>query len=177
MRDLSNKIEKSLKNLARLVGINVKYGWKTELAKWYGIESNRLSTWIKRNRIPKAHLIKIAEKGYPENHWHLTEDDHHTPEATPDTDLETSAQPESADDLEAYYQKLVSDIMASGQTSIIAAIGAVLEACHSKLGSEDKIKMLETQLRDKEKELAKTRFEVEAEKKTPANPGLTGDGY
>jgi len=68
MKELSY-IEKSLANLARLLGFNPDhYGWKTKLAEWFGVDTGMLSNWIKRG-IPKARLESTVKRGYPPETW------------------------------------------------------------------------------------------------------------
>jgi len=68
MKLLSNN-ENSFANLARLIEINPdRYGWKTELAKWFGVKTFILSNWIRRGP-PKRVIETIVKKGYPVDRW------------------------------------------------------------------------------------------------------------
>jgi len=79
MQHFANKIENSLSQLAKLLGIPIKLGWKTELSKWIGIKRVLLATWIYRNDIPKKRLTEITNKGYPPEMWMIHEDEKKTP--------------------------------------------------------------------------------------------------
>jgi len=75
MQHFANKIEKSLIQLAKLLGIPIKLGWKTELSKWIGIKRVLLATWIHRDNIPKKRLAEIENKGYPPEKWMIYEEE------------------------------------------------------------------------------------------------------
>jgi len=66
--------EKSLEQLARLLNISTTHGWKSRLAKWFGVEKAIFSNWLKRG-IPKKVLKDLKEKGYPPEKWLTTEPD------------------------------------------------------------------------------------------------------
>ena len=67
MKELSNT-EKSLQNLAVLLGIEIKYGWKSKLASWLDVDSAIFANWLKRG-LPKKVIQSIEEKGYPLYKW------------------------------------------------------------------------------------------------------------
>lgn len=47
----------------------MRKGWKKRLAESLGFTLGNVSTWISRDKIPNAIVVKIAEKGYPPEKW------------------------------------------------------------------------------------------------------------
>ena len=74
MRTSQNNIEKSLHSLAFLIGIELKRGWKTELAKWFGVPLSLLSNWINRNALPKERMKYIEDCEYSREQWYIEEE-------------------------------------------------------------------------------------------------------
>jgi hypothetical protein len=59
----------SLQNLAHLIGIELKRGWRTRLADWLGVKLRLTSNWISRYNIPEKEIIKIEKRGFPREKW------------------------------------------------------------------------------------------------------------
>ncbi|MCK5505440.1 MAG: hypothetical protein KAJ10_09770 [Thermodesulfovibrionia bacterium] len=77
MQTSQNNIEKSLHSLAFLIGIELRRGWKTELAGWFGVPLSLLSNWINRNALPKERMKYIEDREYSREQWY---DDTHKPD-------------------------------------------------------------------------------------------------
>jgi len=69
MMYIANKCEKSLIELAKLLNIRIFHGWKKELGNKLGVNPLLLTTWIRRNDIPKKRRDQIARDGIPEEKW------------------------------------------------------------------------------------------------------------
>lgn len=66
---MQKKNELALSELAKLVGIPLKTGWKTRLSEWFDIDLSLLSNWITRG-IPKYRIKEVRKKGYPVEQWY-----------------------------------------------------------------------------------------------------------
>ena len=75
MSILTKKTEKSLAQLARLLGFDVKRGWRTRLAEHFGVELGVISTWITRDKISKYGINKAKKLGHPPETWLIKEDE------------------------------------------------------------------------------------------------------
>ena len=74
MEHFQNNSEKSLSQLADLLEIEIKRGWKQKLANWFGVPLNLQSRWIGRNAIPKKQIKNIEARGYPREKWYIEEE-------------------------------------------------------------------------------------------------------
>ena len=74
MQTSQNNIEKSLYHLAGLIDLELKRGWKTKLAEWFGEPISLLSNWINRNAIPKERIKYAEDRGYPREEWYIEEE-------------------------------------------------------------------------------------------------------
>lgn len=66
-----NNVEQSLSNLAELLSIPLKRGWKTRVSEWFRIELKVLSKWLERGDIPKYRIKEVVKKGYPKKKWYV----------------------------------------------------------------------------------------------------------
>ena len=140
-----NKIEASLSNLAHLMGIPLKQGWKTRLAEWFEVELRVLSKWLERNKIPEYRIEQAEKGGYPRAKWYIAPITEPTKpsglylEATDDrgipapdsrpplctrTDFNQFQGIATFDRPDSAYLKDVKEILASNETGIIAALKA-----------------------------------------------------
>ena len=164
MQRVTNKTEKSLENLARLLKIPIKYGWKLNLAKKLEYKRIILSTWINRDNIPKKQLSKIEEKGYPAKYWHNITPYKGTPEImgvpdhpdAPDSDHGSYGVP----DLNGYrvtkiispsdekFIIMLSEVLGSEEKGTIEALKANIRQFHEQVKEKKRLKVLEREIRD-----------------------------
>lgn len=68
MTGLPKKNRESLKNLAILLKIPIKYGWKTALGQAMGVDQATISKWISRG-ISKDGIETAEDMGFPTDLW------------------------------------------------------------------------------------------------------------
>ena len=161
---LANKTEKSLENLARLLNVTIKFGWKQILADELGFKRNLLSTWINRDTIPKKQLAKIEEKGFPAKYWHDVTPYKQTAEImgvpehpdAPDSDPGSYGVP----DLNGYrvtrvispsdekFIKMLTEVLISEEKGTIEALKSNIRQFHEQVKEKKRLKVLEREIKE-----------------------------
>ena len=72
---MSLTVTQILKRLAEFYRIELKRGWKKELASRMGVSSNALTQWERRGRIPPEHLLRLEKEGVSSEHFLLPDDE------------------------------------------------------------------------------------------------------
>jgi len=141
MQDIINKTADSFRELAQLLDIPIKDGWITGLAKKLEMSRGSIYSWINRDKISKKGLVKIENKGYPREQWHIQPIPYpETPETIgiPKTDNQRSpgAMSYAAPDLggtqritvvdrpDSAYLADVEEVLKSNETGVVAALKA-----------------------------------------------------
>ena len=66
----------SLQNLAQILDIPLKQGWKSSIAKFFDVPPSQVSQWLRRGNIPEEKRKRAVKKGYGLDSWLQEEKDH-----------------------------------------------------------------------------------------------------
>jgi len=146
-----------------MLDIPLEKKWKTNLGQYFGVNLQKISTAISRDKISKNLMATIAEKGFPPEKWLMEEKPY--PAAPEDIGIPRQSAQRDSDagsygipDLnghrvvrviepdEQQYLNMVAEIFQSGETGTIAALKSNIRQFKEQINDKKIIRSLIEQI-------------------------------